>query len=165
MTDDLGGRFDERALLVGFLDWYRAIVQNKVADLDRADAVQVMTPTGLSALGVVNHLAYVERSWFQFRFAGRERSVPHSADGDNAVQFELGPSDTVASVLAFYRSQIETSNEIAAAAALDDAAAVPHDMWGPVTLRWILVHMIEETARHAGHLDILRELTDGGTGE
>jgi uncharacterized damage-inducible protein DinB len=166
MADDdvLGTRRDERDTLVGFLDWYRAVIERKVEGLSGDDASRVVTPSGLSPLGIVQHLAYVERSWFRKRLTGERVETLHQGD-DNAVQFELDPGTSVDSVLAFYRDECERSRAIVADAALDDVSVDEHPVYGQVTLRWILVHMIEETARHAGHLDLMREQIDGRTGD
>src|SRR5687767_13590481 len=161
-TDDvLGTRRDEHDTLVGFLDWYRAVIERKVEGLSLEDATRAFTPSGLSPLGVVQHLAYVERSWFRKRLAGEAvETLPGDDDS-----FELGPGTSVESVLAFYRDECERSRKIVGGAALDDVSVDAHPVYGRVSLRWILVHMIEETARHAGHLDLMREQIDGRTGD
>lgn len=158
-----GGQDHERELLGGFLDWYREVVQHKVEDLTLEDASQVRTPTGVSLLGIVRHLTCVEQGWFRDQFAGEVPEEP--GEHDNAAEFLLGPDDTVPSVLAGYRDEIGRSRRIAAQAALDAISTREHPIFGGVSLRWVLVHMIEETARHAGHLDILREQLDGRTGD
>ncbi len=160
----LGGREREPELLNGFLDWYRAIVENKVADLSLDDASRVMTPTGLSALGVVKHLGDVEQSWFRERFAG-ESIDTGASDEDPDVLFRIEPGETVASVVAFYRESTAHSRRIVAASSLDDLSQNASPFYGRVSLRWIVVHLLEETARHAGHLDLMREQIDGRTGD
>lgn len=157
---DLGSHADDRTMLTGFLDWYRWVAENKLEDLTRDDATRVTTPGGLTMLGIVKHLAWVERIWFRRYFAGAEREAI-----ENPQSFELAPDDTTESVLATYRSDCAAAREITESAALDQTSVVAHDVYGLVSFRWILVHMIEETARHSGHLDILRELTDGRTGD
>ena len=164
MTDEaFGGQADERELLTGFLDWYRAVAGRKVDGLSLSQASQPMTPSGLTALGVVKHLTWVERLWFQWRFAGADVELYQGPD--NAPTFQLDASDAVAAVLADYEAATDASRAVTAAAALDDVAARPHPIFGPVTLRWVLVHLLEETARHAGHLDVMREALDGRTGD
>ncbi len=163
-SSPLGGQAREVDLLNGFLDWYRAVVENKVADLSLEDASRVMTPTGLSPLGIVKHLAYVEKSWFKARFAAEEEKVSW-ADGDADADFRIEPGETVASVIDFYRESADASRRIAAGAALDELSKSTSPHYGVVSLRWILVHMLEETARHAGHLDLMREQIDGKTGD
>jgi hypothetical protein len=161
-SDHLGGRGDECEMLNGFLDWYRAVVVRKVEGLSFADATRVMTPTGLSPIGIVAHLASAEVGWFDETFAGR----PIDAKWDVYGDFLLQAGDTVESVVAEYRRVNARSREVASgAASLDDLSARAHGVWGHVSLRWVLVHMIEETARHAGHLDIMREAIDGRTGD
>jgi hypothetical protein len=161
MSEHLGGRAEERVLLTGFLDWNRGSVVNKVRGLSRADATRVMTPSGLSALGVVAHLAAVEVGWFAETFAGE----PVDLRWDARWSFRVEAGDTVESVVAEYEEACERSRAIVAVApTLDVLSAVEHIHWGHVTLRWVLVHMLEETARHAGHLDLMRESIDGVTG-
>jgi hypothetical protein len=154
----------ERDLLTGFLDWYRAVVERKVADLSVDDATRVMTPTGLSPLGIVKHLGDVERRWFCLRFAGEDVAILRSDDSPDA-DFRIEPDDTIASVVDSYRAAVADARRITEGASLDDLAAAESPHYGRVSLRWILVHMIEETARHAGHLDLMREQIDGKTGD
>jgi hypothetical protein len=154
----------ERDLLTGFLDWYRAVVERKVADLSLDDATRIMTPTGMSPLGIVKHLGDVERRWFCLRFAGEDVAILRS-DDDPDADFRIEPGDTVASVVDFYRNAVADSRRITAQASLDDVSASESPNYGHVSLRWILIHMIEETARHAGHLDLMREQIDGKTGD
>jgi hypothetical protein len=149
-------------MLSGFLDWYRSVVEHKVEGLALDDAVRVMTPTGLSPLGVVAHLSAVEVGWFEETFAGQ----PVDPIWDDHGSFRIRDSDTVESVVAEYQDACAGSRGVVAAApSLDDLSVRTDEVLGQVSLRWILVHMIEETARHAGHLDIMRETIDGRTGD
>jgi uncharacterized damage-inducible protein DinB len=150
--------------LNAFLDWYRAVAANKIRGLSDDDAKRIITPTGLCPLGVVAHLAWAERLWFRWRFAGEElEGVEHG--GDNSPTFQVAASDTVASVIAAYEDEAERARRIVAATpSLDQLAVRTSANYGIVSLRWLILHMIEETARHAGHLDIMRELIDGQTG-
>jgi uncharacterized damage-inducible protein DinB len=152
----------EKALLEAFLDFQRDTLLWKVSGLTDAQLTQEKTPSGTTLLGLVKHLAYVERNWFQIRFMGRPLSVPWRS-ADPAGDFRIEPHETGASIIAFYRAEIAESKRIVAAAPSTETLAV--DPERPHSLRRILVHMIEETARHNGHADILRELTDGQTGE
>lgn len=158
MGDGANERDDE---LIGFLEWFRVIARKKLEGLSDDDAVRVSTPSGMTILATVKHLAWVEDNWFQFVFFDRRPPVcdqPHS--------FDLDPGDTVESVLAAYDEACERSRQtVAEASSLEQTSAREHWFFKTVTLHWIVVHMIEETARHAGHLDILRELTDGTTGD
>jgi len=164
-ADWLGSRGDERTMLCGFLDWYRAIVPPKVEGLTFEQASTLLTPSGLSPLGVVKHLTLVERHWFRGLFAGEAvEATDHGDDGSST--FAVEPGDTVEAVLADYRVETEHGRRItAASASLDQLSAVASDFRGHVSLRWTLVHLIEETARHAGHLDLMRESIDGATGD
>jgi hypothetical protein len=165
VEDTLGVRRDESETLRGFLDWYRAVVERKVEGLTLDQARTVMTPTGMSPLGIVKHLGWVERGWFREIFAGEEIEVIDWED-DNSAEFAIGTSDTVDSILAFYRTEVEHSRGVVAGSpSLDALSAKPTKFREHVSLRWILVHMLEETARHAGHLDLMRETIDGRTGD
>jgi Protein of unknown function (DUF664) len=160
-SDHLGGRAGEFELLTGFLDWNRAVVANKVRGLSLPDASRVMTLTGLSPLGVVAHLAAVEVGWFAESFAGEPVDPMWETHGS----FLLTDDDTVSSVLEEYEASCTRSRRIVDAAPSFDALSVEaHEVWGQVSLRWVLMHMVEETARHAGHLDLMRETIDGSTG-
>ncbi|MGE3908887.1 MAG: DinB family protein [Chloroflexota bacterium] len=153
---------DERTLLTAFLDFQRDTLLSKVTGLTREQLVEPRTPSGMCLLGLVKHLAYVERNWFRIRFLHEPLTVPWR-DGDPNGDFRIERDETPESVLAFYRSEIDESRRIVEeAASLEQLAAHPERQ---VTLRWILIHMIEETARHCGHADVMREFTDGQTGE
>jgi uncharacterized damage-inducible protein DinB len=161
-ADDLGGRAEEPALLAGFLDWYRTVVVHKVQGLSWDEATRVMTPTGMSPLGIVAHLAAVEVGWFAETFAG-EAVDP---DWEDHGEFRLRATDSVDSIIAEYEAACARSRTIAdKAGSLDALSTIADQYRGHVSLRWILVHMLEETARHAGHLDIMREQIDGATGD
>lgn len=152
----------EQELLSAFLDFQRDTLLWKVSGLTDAQVRRVRTPSGLSLLGLVKHLAYVERWWFQIVFAGRDLPDPRRPD-DSDFTFRIEPGESAAEIIAFYRAECAAAREIVAAATDLDARARHPDR--PHTLRRILIHMIEETARHNGHADIFRELTDGATGE
>ena len=165
MEDSLGVRRGERETLDGFLDWYRAVVERKVDGLNPDDAKRMMTPTGMSALGILKHLGWVERGWFREIFAG-EGVEAIDVDGDNSAEFAIGSDDTVESVIAFYRGEVEQARRIAREAlSLDALSAREANYREHVSLRWVMVHMLEETARHAGHLDLMREEIDGHVGD
>jgi hypothetical protein len=160
--DPLGGRADEATVLVGALDWLRAVTAAKVEGMTTNMASQVMTPSGLSPLGVIAHLTWAERRWFRERFAG-DPSARSAVEND--ASFHLAPTDTVESVLAGYAAEVAAAQRVIAAASLDDVAVEEAPHVGRFSLRWVLVHMIEETARHAGHLDLMVEELDGRVGD
>ena len=151
---------DERDLLCGFLDWNRAVVPQKAEGLDREQATRVATPTGLTVLGLVTHLTVVEARWFRHHLLGEPDD-----DWVLASSFDVSDDLTVEAAVAAYRAACDRSRQATADLPLDTVSVVPHGIFGPVTLRWIIVHMIDETARHLGHLDVLRELTDGQVGD
>jgi uncharacterized damage-inducible protein DinB len=151
----------ERDLLDAFLDFHRDTLLWKVSGLAEEQLKAPRTPSGMSLLGLVKHLAYVERVWFQLRFAGQDVYIPWRS-GDRDGDFRIEPGDTFDTVVAFYKAEVEISRRIAAAHELDTFA---QNADPPRSLRWIMIHLIEETARHNGHADLMRELTDGQTGE
>jgi hypothetical protein len=152
----------ERELLTGLLDFLRATAVNKVAGL--TDEQAFSTPISSSALtpaGVVKHLTGVERFWFSIDFAGADVPWPWP-DDDPHGNFPLLPGDTLAGIVAGYLTECDRSRSAIAVASLDEMARGEGMNFN---LRYALAHMIEETARHCGHLDILRERIDGSTGE
>jgi uncharacterized damage-inducible protein DinB len=152
----------ERELLEQFLDFQRETLLWKVSGLTTEQATRAKTPSGMTLLGIVKHLAYVERNWFQNRFLVRGLPVPW-VDGDPDGDFRIEPGETVNSIVAFYRAEVAESKRIVAET--DSLEAIAQHPKRPHSLRRILIHMIEETARHNGHADLLREQTDGQTGE
>lgn len=164
-TAEVAAVADERTTLDAFLDFYREAVMAKVRGVSEEDARRRLVPSATTLGGLMKHLCRVEVSWFQHRLAQLPaEDLPalrwiEEPDGD----FRLGPDDTVDSLIARYEEQCAISRQIAAEHDLDDV--VPHPYLGEVSMRWIYVHMIEETARHAGHADILREQIDGTTGD
>jgi len=143
------------------LDGNRRAVVGKLAGLTRQQATQVRLPSGVTLLGVVQHLTWVEREWFENVFLGAA-----TKDWEGPESFVIDDAATVEGLDADYRAACRRSDEVVAAApSLDCTAVREHWYFGPVTLRWILGHLTRETARHAGHLDVLRELTDGSVGD
>jgi Protein of unknown function (DUF664) len=158
---------DERTALERFLDHYRNIVTGKLADLETAQAsAHALEATDLTVGGIVKHLAWAEDRWFQGRLLGLElpepwASAPLAEDPD--WPFHSSQHDSVNEVLSLYAAACARSRAAAGRFdSLDAVAAVPSFGKGPVNLRWIFVHMIDETARHAGHLDLLRDAIDRG---
>lgn len=165
VDDLLGVRRNERDTLAGFLDWYRSVVEGKVGGLSEVQARTMMTPTGLSPLGVVKHLGWVERGWFREIFAGEDVEAI-DVPGDNSAEFRLEKGEDTAAIIAFYREEVDHARRIASGTpSLDSLSARETRLGEHVSLRWVMVHMIEETARHVGHLDLMRERIDGRTGD
>jgi len=152
--------FDDTELFAS-LDFNREVVARKVEGLTFAEATQLVMPSGVTLLGVVRHLAWVERGWFEHHLVGGPPPPPDDIDESFAV---TGVS-SVEEVIDDYVAACERAREIVSQQpSLDVLSVAPHGFFGIVSLRWMLFHMNRETARHAGHLDILRELTDGRTG-
>jgi hypothetical protein len=145
----------EKDTLLAFLAYLRSAVDRKVALLSEDDARRPLVASGTTVLGIVKHLGVVEVYWAQRRFAGID--VGSGQDG-----FELDPDDTVDSVRRAYAEAGRRTDEIVSGCS-DLSTPLARGRQG-LTLRWMLDHLVEETARHAGHLDILRELIDGRTG-
>jgi uncharacterized damage-inducible protein DinB len=161
---------DERTALESFLDYFRATLRWKADGLtDEQARTASVDPSILSIAGLLRHMAEVERHWFQMYLRGDAENRLFWADGPDA-DLLMPESVTLAECLAVYDREVATSREIAAGYVLDDLAAL-NDLdrglgfdWQP-NLRWIMVHMIEEYARHAGHADLIRERLDGATGD
>jgi hypothetical protein len=147
---------DERHLLEAVLDFHREAVTRKTEGLDERQLRASPVKTGTNLIGLVHHLKRTEEWWFEGCFAGL------AFDGDPRHEHQAPSGATYDEVVDSYLRQCARSREITHDALLDDVAK--NASMKP-TLRWILIHMIEETARHNGHADIIRELIDGTTGE
>lgn len=146
----------ELHLLSRYLDAYRGAIRWKVEGLTREQAARSMVPSGTSLLGIVKHMGYVEQGWFQEVIGGRTVDpVTHD------VEFTPADDETVDQIVAFFDEQCAISRAILSSRNLDEMVPF-HD--GELAIRDVVVHMIEETARHAGHMDILREQIDGQIG-
>ncbi|WP_067974598.1 DinB family protein [Nocardiopsis trehalosi] len=157
-----------RELLNAYLDHYRAVVLRKLDGMAEADLRTSRLPSGWTPLELVRHLAYVERRWFQWGFAAEPVPEPWGDSAPGTERWHVPDDASVGSVLDFYRAQCARSREVAAAADLGDRARVGGRFATPEdapTLGWICFHVLQEYARHAGHLDVARELADGATGE
>jgi Protein of unknown function (DUF664) len=154
---------DELPTLSGFLDYLREAIVIKATGLDDEALRRPMTPSGVCLLGIVKHLAYVERWWFAHTFGGNDVEFPWT-DDDPDADWRIEPGDSTTDIITLYLAECERSRKLTAAAAPAQMSARPR-RGEFYSLRWILTHMIEETGRHAGHADILRELIDGHTGE
>jgi uncharacterized damage-inducible protein DinB len=144
------------------LDRHRDAVLWKLEGLDDGDLRRAMTPSGTNLLGLVKHLAAVEYGWFCETFGRATEPLPFDEDDENA-DLRVTSEETTQDVLAFYGRARAAADQVIAELDLEDTGTA----WfgETVSLRWVLIHMIEETARHAGHVDIVRELIDGMTGD
>ena len=168
-------RSAERQTLEEFLDFFRSVFVRKVEGIDDSQARVRVGASDLDLLGLARHMAGVERWWFSQALDGSNVPElwvnPTDADDPDA-DFHHQPTDTIAEAVAALHAEItEARRRVAAHASLDDVTAIdvgpPGDpaRYGPRSLRWLLVHMIEEYARHCGHADLLRETIDGTTGD
>ena len=157
---------DERTALLGWYDLQRGIVRLKCEGLSEDDAHRALVPSSplMTVAGVVAHLAHCEDLWFRECFLGERatgRGFGPDAGDDDDFRVE---GVTLAEVLADYEAACARSDAVFATHGLDDTGSTAIHRVGDATLRWMVLHMLEETARHAGHLDLLREMLDGETG-
>ena len=144
------------------LDRHRDAILWKLEGVGDEDLRRPLVPSGTSLLGLVKHLAAVEYGWFCDTFGRPAEPLPFD-DDDPDADLRVEPEETTAGILAFYGRARATSDRVIDEIGLEETGMA----WfgEPVTMRWVLIHMVEETARHAGHVDILRELIDGMTGD
>lgn len=163
---DVPATGDERASLVTFLDYVRDTARMKCDGVSAEDARSAPLPGSplMTLCGLISHLRWVEHWWFDVIFLGGEDQGPWT-DEDPDREMRIGVDIPLAELLADYAGQNARHRELVAAHSLDDLAERPIRDGRRMNLRWILLHLIEETARHNGHLDILRELADGTTGD
>ncbi len=156
---------DERTQLVGWLDLQRAIVRWKCAGLSETDAHRVVLPTSplMTVAGIVSHLRWTENTWFEVLFLGGAAAGPQFDEEVEDADM-LVDGVPLARLLEEYERQCAISNQIVAEHDLDEVGRHPDFTSAGGSLRWMLLHMLEETARHAGHLDTIRELLDGEKG-
>ncbi|QSB04486.1 DinB family protein [Natronoglycomyces albus] len=160
---------NERATLIGFLRWQRETLAMKCSGLDaQAMATRSVAPSSMSLLGLLRHMADVEHSWFRRIMAGND--IPRllctkenpDADFDGAVAEDA----VVEEAWRAWRHEVAFAEELVSQIPSLDTPGKKSDPWrGPMSLRWVLIHMIEEYARHNGHADLLRERIDGKVGQ
>lgn len=163
---------DELATLRGFLDFYRAIIRRKVEGLDREALAARLGPSDLTLGGLIKHLTLVEDGWLGQRLTGEPPMAPFDDapwDDDPDWEFHSAADDEPSQLLAWYDQSVHSADRTLDRALTEGGLdlvvrARPKDE-GPISLRWVLVHLIEEYARHAGHADLLREAVDGATGD
>ena len=154
---------DERAVLNSWLDYQRATLAVKCQGLtDEQLRERAVPPSNMSLLGLVRHMAHVERAWWRQIFAGEDIPRLWGKDERQDADFEDVDTASVKEAFDVWQEEIERARAISAAKPLD---AVGDRDGRECTHRYILVHMIEEYARHNGHADLLRERIDGVTGE
>lgn len=156
------GIADTGELLLAYLDFYREAVLRKIDGMSEEELRTSRLPTGWTPLAMVKHLGHVELRWLRWCFRGEEIAHPHGNPHVERAEWVIEDDDTTDGIRAFYLEQCARSRDIAAESAFTDLAArwnltdVPR-----ATLAWILFHLLQEYARHVGHLDVARELSDG----
>jgi hypothetical protein len=167
MTSNGDEDVNDQALL-GFLAAQREAVLSIVAGLDEDAWHRPVVPSGWTPAGLVEHLGGAEWHWFQGVVSGKAPELPGDEDQapyDPTAAFVC--DEPAAEIISFYRGQCADSDAVLAVTPLSARPRGEHGVPGqdePPDVRWVVLHMIEETARHAGHLDIARELLDGQTG-
>jgi uncharacterized damage-inducible protein DinB len=156
---------DDRAeVLLGYLDWFRSELAVRVTALPEGARRVSRLPSGWTPLELVRHLTFVELRWLEWGFAGR--TVPDPWGDRREGRWYVGPDDTAATLLADLEARAARSREIVRSADLADVGR-PGPRWDgapPATLERILLHLVQEYARHLGHLDVVSELAGGPTG-
>ncbi|RPE43905.1 uncharacterized protein DUF664 [Streptomyces sp. Ag109_O5-1] len=157
--------WDERTQLTTFLDYVRDTARAKCEGVSAEDARRAPLPGSplMTISGLINHLRWVEYYWFQVVFLGEEDQGPWTEE-DPDREMRIAVDFPLEQLLAEYEEQSARYRELVASAGLDAEARTPIRDGRRPDLRWILLHLTEETARHNGHLDIIREIVDGRTG-
>ena len=151
---------DEKESLLVSLDRHREVVLWKLDGLDDEQLRRPMTPSGTSLLGLVKHMGAVEYGWFCDTFGYPVEPLPFD-ENDPEADVRVEPHEATADIVAFYGRVRDMANRVVAELDIEHLGTA----WfgDPVTLRWVLIHMIEEVARHVGQMDIIREQIDGAT--
>ncbi|MFJ6568239.1 DinB family protein [Streptomyces sp. NPDC091292] len=150
----------EKESLQVSLDRHRDAVLWKLEGLDDEQLRRTVLPSGLTLIGLVKHLATVEYGWFCETFGRAHEPLWFDAETEDMA---LGPDETPEQILAFYGRARAAADAAIEETGLDALGTAWHG--ATVSMRWVLLHMVEETARHAGHADVMRELIDGATGD
>ncbi len=161
--DEIPRNDDERVTLLAFLEWQRETLERKCSGLD-ADQMRkaAAPPSNLTLLGLLRHMADVERGWFRRTLAGEDVSERYSSDDDIDGDFDNVATADVNEAFASWREECAAADEIMSRRALE--ATGKQRSGREVSMRWILNHMIEEYSRHNGHADLIRQAIDGATG-
>jgi hypothetical protein len=154
---------DEKTTLLRFLHHQRSFLERKVTGVsDQQARTPACPPSDLTLLGLVRHLTDVERGWSQRSLAGRDAPPLYASDDDPDADFHPPAGETLASALERFWIEVEEAEVIYQSMDLDDIERRDRSFY---TVRWVLVHLIEEYARHLGHADLIRQAIDGQTGE
>jgi uncharacterized damage-inducible protein DinB len=160
---------DELTVLTRYLDFYRAVMVRKAQGLSQAQLATRLGPSTLTLGGLIKHLALVEDFWFHERLLGHPPNEPWASvdwDADPDWDFHSAVDDDPAELIRMYEQACDHSRAaVASVGDLDATTKLANRRGQTFSLRWVLIHMIEETCRHAGHADLLRESIDGVTGD
>ena len=157
---------DVREILLQQLSYYRASLLAKLAGLTEDQLTTSVLPSGWSPLGLLKHLVFVERRWMQWGFAAEQVPDPWADHDPDLKRWVLEPGDTLLTLTERLSAIADRTDAIVRMAELSDRAGLGGRFSSdPPTLGWILVHLLQEYARHVGHLDVVRELIDGTVGE
>lgn len=154
-----------REVHLRYLDFFRGVLVSKLDGLADAELRSSRLPSGWTPLQLLSHLIHVERRWLEWGFEGRDVAEPWGDARDGA--WYVGPEDSLPALLTTLETQASRTRTIAERHDLDEVGR-PGPRWDgadPATLERVLLHLVQEYARHVGHLDIVRELIDGRTGE
>jgi len=159
---DVGSREDERTTLVQFLEYQRIVFLRKIDGLDDQQVRVRVASSTIDLLGLTRHLVDVERWWFRGVFTEEVTDAVYEVADDPDADWHHGPADTLASALEDWHREVGRAREIVEATPdMGQLSSMATARRGQVSMRWILVHMIEEYARHLGHADVIRESIDG----
>ena len=163
---DFPSAFDERSTLIQTLRYLRLTVHAKCSGISQEDAVKTPLPgsPAMSVAGLVSHIRWSEAFWVDVLFLGQPSQWP-GTDRDSELQMVRGLEQPLSELLDGYMDQAARTDEVLASRDWDAISAFPDETGRPMALRYIVVHLITETARHIGHIDVLRELADGVTGD
>jgi hypothetical protein len=161
-TDPVGTRTE---VFLGYLDYFRSVLVDKLDGLPESELRRSRLPSGWTPLELLKHVTFVEMRWLEWGFEGRPVAQPWGDSRDG--RWHVGPDETLAELVQELHARAATTRAIVEAHDLSDVG-LPGDRWDgaePATLERVLFHLVQEYARHVGHLDIVRELTDGTVGE
>jgi hypothetical protein len=162
---------DEKATMIGFLDYQRATFRWKVSGLDQEQLNRTLAPTDMTLGGMLKHMALNEWWWFESTFAGDDPegggyAMTGASDEDDDWDWHTAAGDSPDTLLGWWTARVAAADAVITANELDALSVRPSRREdSQFTLRWIVLHMIEEYARHIGHADLLRQSIDGQTGE
>ncbi|GAA1791698.1 DinB family protein [Actinomadura chokoriensis] len=159
---------DSRELLLGYLDYYRSAVLRKLDGMPEDDLRASRLPSGWTPLALLKHLAFVERRWLRWGFAAEQMDDVWDDQGPGEGPWRVRPDESAERIKRLFMDECDRSRAIVAQADLEDRARSGGGFNPPdehPALIWILFHLLQEYARHAGHLDVVRELVDGVAGE